>query len=586
MTTTPQFEFDESSNTPPILLKDHYLFHDGLSQYCFGIDIIRRLRAELKALMVPKITRERITNMYVMYNDGISDPVLYGYFIELKAFLEFIIDLVDEIKGYDTLMVRKVVEVLEPPITIFEYGYKNRFGQSYLLNEITDYNIEFNGGIQQLVSAYDGAYKSQTALLGERLGRSVAYVAGHPDTVSDLASVRLNYFHLYQPELFASAATHEAANSLINRLGYDPTEKDSELNQMIHLFEEVRKARENEVEDPVMDQAIRYFFIDLVTLYIGFNADFQRFFYWQWVYFLQYAESYRTNGEVNPFLLEGFLARMMLIDQFFNRHSTDGNSSFFFKGKVLPPFVLQPPPSLVEAWEKAMLRLSPRVDRLLNAVERSEIVLEYFYYVQDYTLSLMSDEFVMDAKNHPAQIDQARRDIRKNNRRLYDQIDDRVNTTDLSYLNPNKQQEERYYLFVRCAREEYLDRIAKEIAACFEEGKVFSFHHYRQLDELQKVKNSFFYQALFNGYLMLVQKLCRSQCQLRHRDERGRIKEQPFPSIGLEVDPLGGMFTSNLELRRRYYQYRVLFLKSLWNLSLINKKGLFWKSEARRDAGE
>jgi hypothetical protein len=599
MTTTPEFAFEDNGNLPAFELDDHYLFHDGLSRYCFETDNIQELRAALKALKVPKILRERITNMYVMYNDAINDPVLYGYFIELKAFLIYITELVEALPKRKINTVQKVVDILEPPIAIFEFGYKNRFGQSYLLNEITDYNIEFNGGIQQLVSAYDGAYKSQTALLGERVGRSVAYVAGHPDTVSDSASVRLNYFHLYQPELFASAVTHEAANSLFDRLEFGSDLPDEELKRMLELHRGIRQQYKPGVHiDVFVFEAFRYFSIDLSAFYIGFNADFERFFYWQWAYFLQTAESYRTNGEVHPTILKGFLARMMLVDRFLNRPLPDEAASYFFNEESEVPFIKKPTKKLREAWQKSYRELDPKIRSLLDQQGEMESAFQAFFrYTKDYILGLVLDEFVRDAKQYTPKeqlesgrsgptIDHLRKEIRETDRAMYDKIDDLVYQKDLSHLEVSQKREEQFFTFVRAARQQYIEHIAEDICEYFESGKVFSFHYYRRQPALAKVKQSFFYQALFNGYLRLIQKLCRNECQVRFRNAKGEVEKDEGFGSGLEIDPLGGMFSSDLKLRREYYRYRVLFLKSLWNLSQINKRNLFEDAKERERIGE
>ena len=194
-------------------IDDHYLLHSKLSSFRFSLDQITWIRTTLKELRIPKILRERVTNMFVIFNDGIHDPILYSNFIELKPFLETIILSLEQYSLQKTSSVAEITDDLNNISSIFETSYKNRFGQSYIMNEITDYNIDFNGGIQQLLQAYDSAYKSLTSILGEKgIGRSIAYVAGYSNIESDQLSVRLNYFHLYQPEFFAAAAAHEAAN--------------------------------------------------------------------------------------------------------------------------------------------------------------------------------------------------------------------------------------------------------------------------------------------------------------------------------------------------------------------------------------
>lgn len=131
--------------------------------------------AKQDCLLNSQLSRRDIENKEELLQNAhlfVHTNTLFGYFIELRAFMESILSMIKLLCADKGQMVQNAVSKMENVIQIFEYAYKNRFGQSYLVNEITDYNIEFNGGIQQLISAYDGAYKSQTALLGERIGRS------------------------------------------------------------------------------------------------------------------------------------------------------------------------------------------------------------------------------------------------------------------------------------------------------------------------------------------------------------------------------------------------------------------------------
>ncbi len=571
MATVPEFSTVIQEPERYVSLEKHYLFHDELGAYSFDAQVISEARAELKALMVPKIIRERVTNMFVMYNDGIHDPVLFGYFIELRAFLNEVLDLIKSFRSQQIVMVATIVRQMEKVIQIFEHGYKNRFGQSYLMNEITDYNIEFKGGIQQLISAYDGAYKSQTALLGERIGRSVAYVAGDPNTLSDILSVGLNYFHLFQPELFATAATHEASHFLIERLE-GSREEGEELRRMIDLHKKLIAQHKKEDGDVPINQAIQYFLTDITTLYIGFNSNFEQFFYWHWVYFLQWLGSYQVNGKIHKVIMEGFMARMLLIDYYFHN-----GQNCFFDGKILPPFADDPPASLIEAWEYAIVNLNGRIKSLFEDYPKDEDHLAYFRCANDYVLGLILDEFIEGAKYNEKLIKEVKVTIRKEDRAFYDQIDDYLSDNQPK-KNNNTEGEKPSKAFIRQARKEYLDLITSKIKTSFKAGEAFSFHEFRERAALQHVRSSFFYQALFNAYLQLIQDLCDNQCKIK---DRSSLQANPMltrshsTSINLEVDPLGGMFSSSLSCRRKYYQYRILFLKSLWNLSTINKKALF-----------
>jgi hypothetical protein len=351
---------------------DHFLLHSKLSQFRFKLEQVAEVRSLLKELRVSKILREKVTNMFVIFNDGIHDPILYGYFIELKPFLEEVIALLESLGQEKSQTVDYVSTLLDKITTVFETGYKNRFGQSYIMNEITDFNIDFNGGIQQLLVAYDGAYKSLTSLLGEQgRGRSIAYVSGHSNIESDILNVRLNYFHLYQPEFFAAAATHEAANFFFDR--------DSQLKQihdsLLHYLEE------ND-DQYIKESALKYFFTDVATYHLAFAGDFDLFFYWHWCSFLQTGLTYNLDGTFNQEFFNRFMARMFLVETYLGKSKLNQS--------LLPPFQTHSA-AVYKAWERAHWEAKPLAQELLDEHP------DYIDMIRAFVLGLLIYEFVEDA---------------------------------------------------------------------------------------------------------------------------------------------------------------------------------------------
>ncbi|MCX6841736.1 MAG: hypothetical protein NTX53_05590 [candidate division WOR-3 bacterium] len=99
---------------------------------------------------------------------------------------------------------------------VFEWAWHNRFRVGWRLGEVSDFNLEYKGGIQQLTSAFDGAYKSLSLALAGT-DAVVAIVTSDPDIVSTLHSVRLSFLDIYRPEFFAARAAHEAAEQILSR---------------------------------------------------------------------------------------------------------------------------------------------------------------------------------------------------------------------------------------------------------------------------------------------------------------------------------------------------------------------------------
>jgi len=269
------------------------------------------------------------------------------------------------------------------------------------------------------------------------------------------------------------------------------------------------------------------------------------------------------------------------VDRIF--HDKEQEAVYFFSRKVLPPFVLRPDAKLVAAWEVAILRQKRKVDALMaSSQEGGEEAREFLSLARDYTLSLLVDEFICESEQEDSKVNIVRKKIEQENETLYKKIIKLLFEEDSKVFDPSGIAGSKLnYLFIRRARAVYLEHIAGEIADFFREGKVYSVRDHQQSAALSEARDSFFYQALFNAYLILIQELCGEAFSVRYRNEAGEVENTGTSSAkaSLEVDPLGGLFSSDLKLRRQYYQYRVLFLKSLWNLSMLNKRALFQKKD-------
>jgi hypothetical protein len=261
------------------------------------------------------------------------------------------------------------------------------------MNEITDFNIDFNGGIQQLLLAYDSAYKSLTSLLGEGIGRSMAYVSGHSNIESDILSVRLNYFHLYQPEFFAAAATHEAANHFFNRILDEEGEEDDLWMVGSYL--------ENDQLSLLEKSVLRYFFMDIVSYYFSYANDFELFFFWHWTSFLQTSLAYNLDGSLHQELFNKFMLRMYLMDAFLELHYFD---------QPEPPFGAAPA-SLARSWKITYEQVRPLASEIVSRHREP-----YLNPARDFVLGLITYEFVEGGHRDNTQFEKHRRPSKKKKR--------------------------------------------------------------------------------------------------------------------------------------------------------------------------
>ena len=546
--------------------EDYYFFSENLSKFSFSLKTISEIGDYLRRLRVSKIVTEKILNMFIVFNDGIHDPILFGYYLELKPFLLEVIQILKKFTNKLNKPVGDVISQLNDISQLFEYGYKNRFSQSHLMSEITDYNIEFNGGIQQLLSAYDGAYKSLTGFFGEKApGKSIAYAAGNTNTVSHTLGVELNYFHLYQPEFFATAATHEAANFYLRR---DRAEDDA-LNYIRELLAKLYASKAPQIEK----STLAYFFQDYVTLHLTFNNNFGLFFYWHWCSFFQNSVVYYQDGRIYQKFFDRFIYRMYLVGKCVGDLTC-------FENKIAPPFNMLDE-SCYKSWELS-----------LNKAQKDIPLYRKKHFVLiDEIIGVAKGLLLVDFFNTSSQ-DKIESCIDKIEKIDTDSILDifRIHRNRGS-KNVNLRYESIKLEVGRIARFYFLDKISKEVIDSFRKGELFDFESIRSLPFTESIEETpFLYHTIFYAYLKLLYELNDGIGDiLKRKRGEGTISQignrsNLFEAIPkLKIDPFGGFFTTDLEVRRRYYQYRTLFLKSLWSISLKNKVRLIHAQKPNED---
>lgn len=272
----------------------------------------------LDVLPISKVLKNRILKMYLNFNDSIQDPLLFTFFIELKGLL---LDFKDNAESRN-FSNRQMHGILSEYVEIFERAYNNRIHQSYRMIGLTDFSLENSGGIQQLILAYDGAFKAVLSILGEKKPCGVALVSGFEGVDAIRYEMRLNYFHLFQPELFAAVLVKEAANyffkraeSVINdyyktiysvihynKKGYSQrSEIRAELTKAYNfraLSEEWDKVKCDIIE--FMITSVNYMFFtnliaDCSAFSIGYRKNFEIYSFWFWNIVQQNSSNYNKG---------------------------------------------------------------------------------------------------------------------------------------------------------------------------------------------------------------------------------------------------------------------------------------------------
>lgn len=315
--SVPWENLDEPSDTHPF-------FTHRINDLRFKIETLRQLEDGLRTLGTPKIIALRLLNMYSNFNDGLLDRNLYGFFAELLPFMEDVVAFVGRTSeyGYRENLISWCLLMKRLALN-FDLAYRNRFHNSHRLGEITDFNLDFKGGIQQLVSAYDGAYKAIGTVIGNH--RSFVSVSGEPAVFSSTYETRLNYFHLFQPEAFLTIAAHEAAwccflgspsmmnaglktelgdlKKLINALAGNEVCRDLERAGILSGDENVSA----EI------RFLREVVVDRLAFCLTYNRNSSLFSYWYLAYFSQVPQAYDEPLQFSSAKVAEFLLRLALV---------------------------------------------------------------------------------------------------------------------------------------------------------------------------------------------------------------------------------------------------------------------------------
>ena len=213
---------------------------------------------KLRTYPVSNTIRGQIENLIINFNDGVTDPLMYGYFMGLRQSLlkflkdKFLVGLskegdklgeaessLDKISAvrFDYTVGTESQEILRKDVSEAENilffvqnwnkAYWNRYFHSYYFTEITDFNIEHHGGIQQILFTYDAMYKLfARRIYGADSKGAFVNVQGSPIITSTQYYNSINFNHLFRPAIYACECVHEAANHVIPFLVAQKQKKD------------------------------------------------------------------------------------------------------------------------------------------------------------------------------------------------------------------------------------------------------------------------------------------------------------------------------------------------------------------------
>lgn len=320
--------FVDNCCIPDTEFKKHPRTERIFNKYSYSKEFLIDLRKKLDKARFSKVIKERIMKMYHNYNNCIKDPAFVVSFLGFRPFFDSLNRIVDRyITGSSETTSRDMHEWLDSVLRDFEQAYLNRFHQSYLMRTITDFNMEWNGGIQQIISSMDYTYKLLMKCCGIRIPKSFMYISGYERIHVSDHSYRINMQHLTFPELFVTTMWKEMFNfmppELTKKADEDLlplkrfTDRDFIDRLKVSVFNHCNFNSANNVHVAFyhnLDQELMTSVLaDSMAFYYGYNKDVELYQYWYWRYFMQTPMCYNKDGAIDRTLFFMFLIRMLLV---------------------------------------------------------------------------------------------------------------------------------------------------------------------------------------------------------------------------------------------------------------------------------
>lgn len=220
-------ESDNTRHTHPYIQKMITSSQNG-----FDEKDIQELADCLHDSGVPRGLVAEVQNLYSIYNSCVRTPQLFGHFIDLYPYLYGL--RCSLIAGTDAKKAPKYeyerfIHQIQVAVQFYDRVFLAYFQGSYLLNEITDFNFEYKGGAQQLISALAGMQRVLLQLIESPAENGgFCFIGGAPELQHRNifgSIIEASLPLLYQPELLIQLG-HEIGHRLLYTCQYEKVREE------------------------------------------------------------------------------------------------------------------------------------------------------------------------------------------------------------------------------------------------------------------------------------------------------------------------------------------------------------------------
>ncbi|MCI1265612.1 MAG: hypothetical protein LKG19_03485 [Saprospiraceae bacterium] len=331
--TSPQHQIDKIGK---LVSNNHPYYYSVLNQLQFNKQLLSDLYDTFDKLGISSNVRSRFMNIYVKYQHACRDPIMYSFFIDLQQVLIGIADCMTK-----PLFINDFKNVSELSNYLLDFSYNfeqslfSRYGTSYDMSEVPDWNMDFSGGLQSILSSFEFNYKllesfciaaKQKYLLNNLnsqnnqnseinqmnlLSRSFIFLSSKSGNKSMDYALRIDAFHIYQSEFYAMVLWKEISNWLLT---------EDEFTQLINKKE----------IHPDKKVIFRDLHIDLIHFRTQFFNNWELYSYWFFGTICQDSNIYDFKGEIEEESAQLFIHRYLLVKHFIIGLDED-DSDFFSK---------------------------------------------------------------------------------------------------------------------------------------------------------------------------------------------------------------------------------------------------------------
>lgn len=533
-------------------LRSNHLVHDN--------NTLNDYSRILKKLKISRNVRNKINKIYYNYNNGIQDPILFTYFLDFSIFMENLTLLIqeentkfekafqsmDNWSDFENKSVYETENLLVEKIEIFDEGYRIRMLNCHNFEDITDFDLDFNSSVQQLLSTYNTICAHISNLFFARHSHGPVVQLYLKNTVSNYETINYDVYHLTSPEFVFFTLVKEVLNKFVyaddewtRRNNKEKREDKKSIQDIINLLEnEVLDSRLRDYfEHDLID--FEYYFLDAIKFIQTCNLDFELYQYWFWTYNFQNAALYDRVGTFNEEHFKKELARLAFVACLFDVDLA----------KVECPI-----PEIYFLWERHSKSIKANVRDFIsksNAISAFKLfILSAFQYPNLDIPAKATHSHINDAGSK------------------YRSLITWMDPNDLSALPTEKLLRLLNVIM-------HLDISSKPIIQSLQKGQPV----YCNANDLD---NYVFLNSFIHAYLRLIYVKNGKTVRLLRRDWENGDPLLSFIQSGKKnylyyIDQFGGIFLPDNTRSSKYFCIRNAALQSLWHYAMLYKKQLLTK---------